>query len=64
VCTDKVGQSFVGETELRQRIPTGAFAICAIRLVKLTLIRPVIFLRSEGCHEPKKAYGVPSQQRV
>ncbi len=29
--------SFVGETECRLRMPTGAFALCTIRLVKMTL---------------------------
>ena len=35
-CNDKVGHSFVGETEWCQRMPTGTFALCAIALVKLT----------------------------
>ncbi len=32
----EVGHYLVGETEWRWRIPTGAFALCARRLVKLT----------------------------
>jgi hypothetical protein len=35
-CNGKVGHSFVGETEQCRRMPTGAFALCAWRLVKLT----------------------------
>ncbi len=36
VHTSKVGQIFVGETEQCQRMKTDTFALCAIRLVKLT----------------------------
>ncbi len=36
VHTSKVGRIFVGKTERHQRMPTGAFSLCAIRLVKLT----------------------------
>ncbi len=32
----EVGRNFVGETEQRQKIPPGAFALCARGLVKLT----------------------------
>jgi hypothetical protein len=36
MCISKVGHNFVGETKLRQRMPTGTFVLWAIMLVKLT----------------------------
>ena len=37
MCTGKVGQSSVGETEWYKRLTAGAFALCAKRLVKFIL---------------------------
>ena len=34
--TGKVGRNFVGETEWKKRMTACAFALCTIRLVKLT----------------------------
>ncbi len=42
VNTSKVERIFVGETEQRRRVTIGAFALYAIRLVKLTLGRSVV----------------------
>ncbi len=36
MCTRKVGHDFVGETEWCQRMTFRVFALCSIRLVKLT----------------------------
>ena len=36
MCTGKVGQSFVAESEWRIRLTAGAFALCTKGLVKLT----------------------------
>ena len=39
VCTGKVRRNFVGETQWRKRMTASPFALCVIRLVKLTPAR-------------------------